>query len=74
MGALWMTGCSLKATISLGAVLMPEDAINRRDLIKKADDAHYAAKQSGRNRVCGSPVKRIFAVEEDARRILRSSL
>ena len=41
----------LKVTISLGVALMPKDATIRRDLIKKADDALYAAKQNGRNRV-----------------------
>jgi diguanylate cyclase (GGDEF)-like protein len=44
----------LKITISLGVTLMPEDSTNHRELTKKADDALYAAKHSGRNRVCSA--------------------
>ena len=44
----------LKVTVSLGVALMPDDANSRRDLIKKADDALYAAKQKGRNCVQGA--------------------
>jgi diguanylate cyclase (GGDEF)-like protein len=38
-------------TISLGIASYPQDAKNIESLIRKADTAMYAAKQSGRNRV-----------------------
>jgi len=44
----------LKITISIGIATFPEDAQNSQALIDKADTALYAAKQSGRNRVCVS--------------------
>jgi len=42
----------LRMTISLGVATFPEDRIkNIEDLIRLADDALYAAKRAGRNRV-----------------------
>jgi len=38
-------------TISVGIAAYPENGSNRDELIKNADDALYAAKQAGRNRV-----------------------
>ncbi len=38
-------------TISVGVAAFPEDADNPTDLIRKADEALYAAKRTGRNRV-----------------------
>lgn len=39
-------------TISIGLAVFPTDAEDKRDLIQKADEALYAAKKSGRNKVC----------------------
>jgi len=45
----------LKVTISLGVSGFPGDAVEANDLVEKADQALYRAKQSGRNKVlmCG---------------------
>jgi len=42
----------LRATISIGISTFPEDAGEPSEIIDKADEALYQAKQSGRNRVC----------------------
>ena len=43
---------ALKVTVSIGvAGLRPE--MSTEDLVKEADDAHYRAKQAGKNRVAG---------------------
>ena len=39
-------------SFSIGIALYPDDADNWEDLLKKADQAMYAAKQQGRNRFC----------------------
>jgi diguanylate cyclase (GGDEF)-like protein len=41
----------LKVTISLGVATFPEDAKEEQELIDKADQALYKAKEAGRNRV-----------------------
>lgn len=48
-----LTTCgSLPAvTVSCGVAAYPQDADSLRDLVKRADDAMYAAKRAGRNRV-----------------------
>ncbi len=43
-------------TISIGISLFPDDTKNIQELIELADQALYAAKKSGRNRVCLAPV------------------
>lgn len=45
-------GTPQKVTISLGIAVYPEDARDRQMLIRRADEALYAAKQGGRNRTC----------------------
>lgn len=40
-------------TISIGVAAFNDDANNEEDLIKKADEAMYEAKKSGKNRVVG---------------------
>ncbi len=42
----------IKVTISIGAALLSESDRNANELIKRADEHLYQAKQSGRNRVC----------------------
>lgn len=42
---------AIKSTISIGVAIFPEDAAKMDELIDKADQAMYKAKQSGRNRV-----------------------
>lgn len=47
-----LRGKTVRITISGGVATYPEDAITRKELIQKADDFLYKAKQSGRNRIC----------------------
>ena len=39
-------------SISIGLSCFPDDAANKEELIKKADEALYQAKRSGKNRIC----------------------
>jgi len=41
-----------KVTVSIGTAEFPSDADSLGDLIRKADQAMYRAKETGRNRVC----------------------
>ena len=47
----WSSAVSRKITISLGVASFPEDTEEQELLIKKADEAMYAAKKAGKNRV-----------------------
>jgi len=40
-----------RLTVSIGVASYPEDADNRKDLVERADEALYMAKQAGRNQV-----------------------
>ncbi len=42
----------LRVTVSAGIALFPEDALDLVSLIRKADQAAYLAKRTGKNRVC----------------------
>jgi diguanylate cyclase (GGDEF)-like protein len=42
----------LSVTVSIGVATHPNDAETKEDLISRADQALYFAKESGRNRVC----------------------
>ena len=41
-------------TVSIGVSSFPEDGIEAKGLILKSDQAMYAAKHKGRNRVCSA--------------------
>jgi diguanylate cyclase (GGDEF)-like protein len=43
---------SIRVTISIGAALLTDTDRAANELIKRADERLYAAKNSGRNRVC----------------------
>lgn len=43
---------SINFTISLGAVLYPDDGLEVNDLINKADQCLYKAKKEGKNKIC----------------------
>ena len=45
-------GPELNVTVSIGAAALSDDVANPDALIKAADEAMYAAKNAGRNRVC----------------------
>ncbi|MGB7130795.1 MAG: diguanylate cyclase, partial [Candidatus Sulfotelmatobacter sp.] len=50
--ATWQfPGVPRAVTISAGAAAFPDQGTNRDELVKAADNALYAAKQGGRNRV-----------------------
>jgi diguanylate cyclase (GGDEF)-like protein len=53
MVANWQfPGVPRTVTISAGAAAFPDQGMTRDELVKAADNALYAAKQAGRNRVC----------------------
>jgi diguanylate cyclase len=41
-------------TVSIGVASYPKDAPGRDELIFKADEALYQAKETGRNKVCAA--------------------
>jgi len=43
---------SIRVTISIGAALLQDSDRGANDLIKRADEKLYQAKNTGRNRVC----------------------
>lgn len=45
-------GETLYITVSTGASIFPETAVEERELFKQADDALYQAKNQGRNQTC----------------------
>jgi len=45
----------LKVTVSIGVSSFPDSAENIQDLIEKADQALYLAKETGKNKVCFCP-------------------
>jgi diguanylate cyclase (GGDEF)-like protein/PAS domain S-box-containing protein len=47
----------VRCTVSIGIAVMDESTLSVEALLKRGDDALYAAKHSGRNRVCGPTMK-----------------
>ncbi len=45
-------GFQVGVTISIGAAVREAETPSPKDLIKLADEALYAAKEAGRNKVC----------------------
>jgi len=45
-------GIRSQLSVSIGVACFPKDADNAKDLIKRADEALYTAKETGRNKVC----------------------
>lgn len=45
-------GVDLELTISAGVTIFPDDALGLSELIRRADQATYLAKRTGKNRVC----------------------
>ena len=43
-------GREIQVTVSIGVATCPHDAVNREQLIERADQALYYAKKNGRNR------------------------
>jgi diguanylate cyclase (GGDEF)-like protein len=43
-----------RVTVSIGVAAFPKDSPGRDDLIFKADEALYQAKETGRNKVCAA--------------------
>ena len=54
---------ALRVTISAGVATFPGAAQDALELVKLADQAMYAAKDSGRNRVCCDPASNTFSVQ-----------
>ncbi|MBI2471422.1 MAG: diguanylate cyclase [Planctomycetes bacterium] len=52
-------------TMSIGLATYPEDALSKEGLIRKADDAMYHAKKSGKNKVCYYDGKQIVDYKEE---------
>lgn len=48
----YIQGNKLQVTVSIGITFSPKDGIDRRTLLKNADNAMYAAKNSGKNQFC----------------------
>lgn len=45
-------GQTIKPTVSIGVAIFPDDSETERTLVSSADQALYAAKNTGRNQVC----------------------
>ena len=52
-------------TMSIGIVSYPKDALLKDDLIKKADEAMYHAKKTGKNKICYFDKNKIVDYKEE---------
>lgn len=52
-------------TLSIGVASYPKDALLKEDLIKKADEAMYHAKKTGKNKVCYCDGNKIVDYNEE---------
>ena len=59
-----VAGNALKTTLSVGVVTHPDDGGTADELMIKADEAMYASKRAGKDRVMGAPEPLIDIVEE----------
>ena len=59
-------GVPRSVAVSAGVATFPNDGRTRDELMKAADDALYAAKQQGRNRVVSASAKPIGAISQNA--------
>jgi diguanylate cyclase (GGDEF)-like protein/PAS domain S-box-containing protein len=48
---LQMADCEVMVTVSIGGSIYPDDGVDGDTLLRKADDALYVAKRTGRNRM-----------------------
>jgi len=53
-------------SVSMGIAVFPEEALTKKDLIKKADQMLYKAKQNGKNQIF-YPIQENYAQEDQAR-------
>jgi diguanylate cyclase (GGDEF)-like protein len=53
---LAVAGTEARTSLSVGVVAYPDDGRSSDDLMISADQAMYASKRSGKNRVMGMPV------------------
>ena len=52
-------------TLSIGVASYPKDALLKDDLIKKADEAMYHAKKTGKNKICYFDMNQIVDYKEE---------
>ncbi len=58
----------MRPTVSIGVAVMPQDAATRSALHERADEALYAAKRGGRDRVCTGAQQQAGELEHELER------
>jgi hypothetical protein len=64
----------IDASLSIGVVAFPDDGRTADDLLIRADQAMYASKRLGKNRVTGVPTGPTTEVGSGARRTRRAAV